>query len=111
MHWPFDFPRNSLKAARSHRQTVIREVSSLTPLQNTTTIGTASFTPKEAQCDSKHRAWLVDLDGTLYYHRWVRAAMAAELVLGHWRAIPLIRAFRYAQEAMRQEAIQHKNCP
>jgi FMN phosphatase YigB (HAD superfamily) len=48
-----------------------------------------------------YKAWLVDLDGTLYRARWVRLAMACELVLGHWRTIPLLRAFRQEHERIR----------
>jgi len=54
---------------------------------------------------------LVDLDGTLYHQRWVRTAMAAELLLGHWRVIPLLRSFRQTQEVMRQEAAKDNCCP
>src|SRR5438105_2512418 len=59
----------------------------------------------------QHRAWLVDLDGTLYHQRWVRAAMAAELMLGNWSAVPLVRAFRRAQEEMRQQEPTDNGCP
>jgi FMN phosphatase YigB (HAD superfamily) len=54
---------------------------------------------------------LVDLDGTLYRQRWVRLAMAAELMLGHWRVIPLLQTFRRTQEELRQEVGQAKQCP
>jgi putative hydrolase of the HAD superfamily len=53
----------------------------------------------DAQCD----AWLVDLDGTLYKQRWVRLAMAAELLLLGWSALPVLRRFRHEQEAQREE--------
>lgn len=51
-----------------------------------------------------YKAWLVDLDGTLYKARWVRLAMACELVLGHWQVIPLLRAFRQEHEVGRHGA-------
>jgi HAD superfamily hydrolase (TIGR01549 family) len=70
----------------------------------------------EQQCVTRDpkcrfRAWLVDLDGTLYDQRWVRLAMGAELLAGHWTVIPTLRAFRRAQEEMRQEARLGNDCP
>jgi HAD superfamily hydrolase (TIGR01509 family) len=53
--------------------------------------------------DLEYDAWLVDLDGTLYAARWVRLAMAAELALLGWSAIPTLRRFRHEQEAQRAE--------
>ena len=50
-----------------------------------------------------YRAWLVDLDGTLYDARWLKLAMAAELgLLGApaWRAV---RQFRKEHERLREE--------
>jgi HAD superfamily hydrolase (TIGR01549 family) len=52
-----------------------------------------------------HDAWLVDLDGTLYRATPVKAAMAAELLLGGraaWTAMPTLRRFRHAHETLRQ---------
>jgi HAD superfamily hydrolase (TIGR01549 family) len=51
----------------------------------------------------KYRAWLVDLDGTLYYQPPVQLAMAVELVLGGWSALPCLRAFREEHERLRVE--------
>jgi FMN phosphatase YigB (HAD superfamily) len=47
------------------------------------------------------RAWLVDLDGTLYHPLPVKLAMAAELVLFGRGAVPTIKAFRAQHEALR----------
>lgn len=49
----------------------------------------------------RHKAWLVDLDGTLYRATYVRMAMAAQLAMGHWRAVPVLRAFRRELEDLR----------
>jgi HAD superfamily hydrolase (TIGR01549 family) len=49
-----------------------------------------------------HDAWLVDLDGTLYRATPVRAAMAGELLLGGWAALPTLRRFRRAHEILRR---------
>jgi HAD superfamily hydrolase (TIGR01549 family) len=46
-------------------------------------------------------AWLVDLDGTLYTARWVKLAMAAELMLLGWAAISTLRRFRHEHERLR----------
>jgi HAD superfamily hydrolase (TIGR01549 family) len=53
--------------------------------------------------NSEIKAWLVDLDGTLYANRPVRLAMACELVFFGFPAIRVIRSFRGEHEAMRQE--------
>jgi FMN phosphatase YigB (HAD superfamily) len=58
--------------------------------------------------DAQYEAWLVDLDGTLYTQRWVRLAMAAELFLLGWSALPTLRRFRHEQEAQRAELIAGK---
>lgn len=50
-----------------------------------------------------YRAWLCDLDGTLYRQRPLRAAMAAELALGGWRVVRLLRHMRHELEAMRSD--------
>jgi HAD superfamily hydrolase (TIGR01549 family) len=49
------------------------------------------------------RAWLVDLDGTLYRQKPVRLAMALELAVCGPHRIRLVQAFRRAQEALRLE--------
>jgi FMN phosphatase YigB (HAD superfamily) len=62
----------------------------------------------EDVADAQYDAWLVDLDGTLYKQRWVRLAMAAELLLLGWAALPILRRFRHEQEAQREELIAGK---
>lgn len=49
------------------------------------------------------RAWLVDLDGTLYTARWVKLAMAAELAFRGWGAVSTLRRFRREHELLRDE--------
>lgn len=51
------------------------------------------------------KAFLVDLDGTLYRARPVQLAMGLELVVFGLLRIPWLRAFRKEHEAMRLEAI------
>lgn len=51
----------------------------------------------------RYRAWLVDLDGTLYIARWVKLAMAAELVVGGWTSLATLREFRHQHERLRDE--------
>lgn len=50
-----------------------------------------------------YKAWLVDLDGTLYRHAPVKVAMAAELSLAGWDAIRTLKVFRQAHEQLREE--------
>lgn len=50
---------------------------------------------------SDYRAWLVDLDGTLYRATGVRLAMAMELALSGWRDARVVQAFRREHERMR----------
>jgi FMN phosphatase YigB (HAD superfamily) len=50
-----------------------------------------------------YRAWLVDLDGTLYAARWVKLAMAMELALFGWSAFGTLRQFRHDHEALRAQ--------
>jgi FMN phosphatase YigB (HAD superfamily) len=50
---------------------------------------------------TRYAAWLVDLDGTLYRQTPVKFAMAAELMLFGWGAIPILRSFRQAHEVLR----------
>jgi len=47
------------------------------------------------------RAWLVDLDGTLYRPLPVKLAMAMELGVSGWFAVPVLREFRREHEAVR----------
>lgn len=55
-------------------------------------------------------AWLVDLDGTLYWQFPVRVAMAMELALFGWRDLGLIARFRREQEALRKAEVA-TGCP
>jgi phosphoglycolate phosphatase/putative hydrolase of the HAD superfamily len=64
-----------------------------------------------ASSNRTYRAWLVDLDGTLYRARWVKVMMALELGLGHWGAIPTLRAFRREQERMRRDGYDGEESP
>lgn len=57
-----------------------------------------------ADASTRYGAWLVDLDGTLYYPLPVKLAMAAELLLFGWGSIKTLRTFRHAHEALRAEA-------
>jgi HAD superfamily hydrolase (TIGR01509 family) len=50
---------------------------------------------------TRYKAWLVDLDGTLYRSRPVQLAMALELLLFGWGAIKTLRTFRHAHEELR----------
>lgn len=52
--------------------------------------------------EPNYRAWLVDLDGTLYAPRFVKLAMAGELALGGWSAISTLRRFRREHEQLRE---------
>jgi HAD superfamily hydrolase (TIGR01549 family) len=51
-----------------------------------------------------HRAWLLDLDGTLYRALPVKAAMALELSVAGWSAVSVLRRFRGEHEAVRHAA-------
>jgi HAD superfamily hydrolase (TIGR01549 family) len=53
-----------------------------------------------------YQAWLVDLDGTLYYQTALQLAMALELALAGRSAIPFIHAFREEHERMRRETTE-----
>ena len=50
------------------------------------------------------RAWLVDLDGTLYCSFPVRVLMTVQLLIRGWPAIPIIKRFRHEQELLRRES-------
>ena len=73
-----------------------------------------------------YRAWLIDLDGTLYHSLPVKLAMAAELFLGHWAVVAPLRVFREEHDRVRdtlaepcespfqlqvQQAAQRLGCP
>ncbi len=47
------------------------------------------------------RAWLVDLDGTLYHHPPVKRRMAVSLLLRNPGAVQLLRRFRKEHEGLR----------
>lgn len=51
-----------------------------------------------------YQAWLVDLDGTLYYQPALRLVMLLELAVFGWSAISCLRAFRTEHERLRLEA-------
>jgi HAD superfamily hydrolase (TIGR01549 family) len=53
-----------------------------------------------------HDAWLVDLDGTLYFHLPVKAAMAAELLTTGRGAIRALRHFRSHHEQLRADPVE-----
>lgn len=54
--------------------------------------------------EREHDAWLVDLDGTLYAARPVRAAMLLELAFSGWSALRTLRRFRREHERLRAAA-------
>ena len=53
--------------------------------------------------DARFRAWLIDLDGTLYWAGPVRVAMAIEMVLLGPKAARVIWRFRREHEDLRRE--------
>lgn len=55
-----------------------------------------------AQEPSQYRAWLVDLDGTLYWAPGVKLAMALELCLFGLPKVARLRRFRHEHEALRR---------
>jgi FMN phosphatase YigB (HAD superfamily) len=59
----------------------------------------------------RHRAWRVDLDGTLYHPTPVKMMLAFELVLGGRRAIAALRAFRHEHERIRRDMAQATDDP
>ena len=48
-----------------------------------------------------YRAWLIDMDGTLYRALPLRALMAAELAVCGWNAVRILRQFRKEHERLR----------
>jgi FMN phosphatase YigB (HAD superfamily) len=50
-----------------------------------------------------HRAWLVDLDGTLYHAAAVKLAMALELAAAGTQTLGCLRRFRSEHERLRRE--------
>jgi len=54
----------------------------------------------------KHeQAWLIDLDGTLYAARWVKLAMAMELLCFGRGSIRILRTFRQVHEELREGGV------
>jgi FMN phosphatase YigB (HAD superfamily) len=53
--------------------------------------------------NSRPKAWLIDLDGTLYKAGPLKLAMAAELGLSGWAAFATVNAFRKQHEHLRKE--------
>jgi HAD superfamily hydrolase (TIGR01549 family) len=51
--------------------------------------------------DGETRAWLVDLDGTLYRHGPMKRRMALKLLLQSPTSLPLLRRFRKEHEGLR----------
>lgn len=60
---------------------------------------------------AQHRAWLVDLDGTLYSPRPLKLVMAAELLLFGLPHLGAIRAFRAEHERIREEELEGDSSP
>ena len=65
----------------------------------------------ESAAPAGYRAWLVDLDGTLYDARWLKLAMAAELGLVGAPAWSIVRQFRREHERLRAEAYSGEVTP
>jgi HAD superfamily hydrolase (TIGR01549 family) len=52
------------------------------------------------------KAWLVDLDGTLYAPVPVKLMIAAEIVVAGWSAAPVLRRFRREHERVRELGLE-----
>jgi HAD superfamily hydrolase (TIGR01549 family) len=65
----------------------------------------------ESAAARAYRAWLVDLDGTLYDARWLKLAMAAELGLLGAPAWSIVRRFRREHERLRAEVYSGELTP
>jgi len=52
------------------------------------------------------KAWLVDLDGTLYAPGPVKFMLAAELIVGGWSAAAVLRRFRAEHEHVRKLGLE-----
>lgn len=57
------------------------------------------------------KAWLVDLDGTLYRAGWLKLAMCAELLFWGPRSISVVRTFRREHERLRKELVDPVDSP
>ncbi|MCH2108414.1 MAG: HAD family hydrolase [Polyangiaceae bacterium] len=55
------------------------------------------------RASKEYRAWLVDLDGTLYRSQLVKLTMAAELALAGLHRINTLKSFRQIHEELRVE--------
>ena len=56
--------------------------------------------------EAARKAWLVDLDGTLYAPSPVKILMAAELALAGWSAAAVLRRFRAEHERVRELGLE-----
>jgi FMN phosphatase YigB (HAD superfamily) len=56
--------------------------------------------------DLERKAWLVDLDGTLYSAGPVKLLMAAELAMFGWSQASLLRRFRQEHERIRELGLE-----
>jgi beta-phosphoglucomutase-like phosphatase (HAD superfamily) len=74
-------------------------------IRGETSVPATAGTAVRAMNPFEYHAWLVDLDGTLYYQTAVRAMLAIELVLRGWSAIKILQAFRHEHERMRGEEL------
>jgi len=62
--------------------------------------------------NADHRAWLLDLDGTLYRAAPVKLCMALEVLAFGRHALPVVRAFREQHERLRASgAAAHESSP
>jgi putative hydrolase of the HAD superfamily len=52
------------------------------------------------------KAWLVDLDGTLYAPVPVKLMIAAEIIVAGWSAAPVLRRFRREHELVRELGLE-----
>jgi FMN phosphatase YigB (HAD superfamily) len=58
-----------------------------------------------------YAAWIIDLDGTLYRHNYVRAMMMIELLLWGRPEIQILRTFRREQERLRVDGPASQDNP
>jgi HAD superfamily hydrolase (TIGR01549 family) len=56
--------------------------------------------------EAARKAWLVDLDGTLYAPSPVKLLMAAELAIAGWSAAVILRRFRAEHERVRELGLE-----
>lgn len=69
------------------------------------------FAQATRMTDLQYRAWLVDLDGTLYRPLPVKLAMGVELALLGGRSLTTVRRFRREQERLRRELSSQVESP